>query len=546
MPETNDMTRYFTPIKTLSLAVILFAAAIVFPIATAQAQEMANLDSQPKLILTLDEAITVALVENTALENIRLDQDFSDSQIKEGWAELFPHVDFNSSYTRNVRSANPFAGSDAGGLFETLGFLNWISFNEQARTDNDAGSNPISIGEYFQRVQQGYTNAGIVPNTSSNPFSVPNVYNNGLSIVQKVFDGRAIFGAYGASKWLKPFNEYAVSREEHRLINQVKTAWFRILLLKEQENVLAQSVSRSGRTLDEVSRQVTQGVAPKFQRLSAEVELANLETQLVQAQTNSAAALDNLKILLSVPSEYEVEVRGTLEGSMDGSMVATSLEDAALIALEKRPDLAQSRISIELERIQLQVAKVEFLPTLDAFANFNYLGNVPDSRSVISSSAADPFSFSESNRGYFDTAYWDRSTNVGFRLKWNLFNGFASRQHVQQRKIAIQKAENNSEFLARTIRVEVEQSLRNLRAAQTRMLSQQQNVERAELNFEYAESRLKEGVATPLEVRETSNQLDQSKLGYLQAVHDFLVARSAYQTAIGDPGNYSADSPDGN
>lgn len=534
------MIRSITLRNRFLLAAFLPAIIALVPVKASSAQEMESANALPKLVLTLDEAIVVALVENTALENVRLDQAMTDSQIKEGWAELFPSIDFNSSYTRNVRSANPFAGSDAGGLFETLGFLNWIAFNEQARTDNDAGTDPISIGEYFQRIQQGYDSAGIVRSTSDNPFSVPNVYVNSLSIVQKVFDGRAIFGAYGVSKWLKPFSEYAVTREEHRLINQVKSTWYAILLLKERENVLEQSVARSSRTLDEVSRQVAQGVAPKFQRLSAEVELANQETQLVQAQTNSAAAIDNLKILLAVPPHVEMELRGTLEGSVDGSMVMTSLEDAALSALEKRPDLAQSRISIELERIQLQVAKVEFLPSIDAFANFGYMGNVPDSRSVISSSAADPFSFTKANRGYFDTAYWDRSTNIGFRLKWNLFNGLASKQHVQQRKIAIQKAENNVEFLARSIQVEVEQSLRNLRAAQTRMLSQRQNVERAELNFEYAVSRLKEGVATPLEVRETSNQLDQSQLGYLQAVHDYLVARSAYQTAIGAPDNYSA------
>ena len=491
--------------------------------------------AQERLVLTLDEAIQIALVENIALENVKLDRDDTASQVKEGWSELFPKIDVNSSYTRNVRSANPFAGSDAGGLFETLGFINWLSFNEQARTDNDATSIPISIAEYFQRQQQGYENAGIIRSGSDNPFSVPNVYNSGISIVQKLFDGRAIFGAYGASKWLKPFSEQAISLEEQRLINQVKTAWFGILLLKEQENVLQLSVDRSKRTLTEVSRQVTQGVAPKFQRLSAEVQLANQETQLVSASTNSSNAIDNLKLLLAIPARASVEIRGNLEGNLDGAMVGLSSEDAMAVALEKRPDLAQARIGIELEKIQLKVAMVEFLPTIDAFANFNYLGNVPDNRQVVTTSASDPFSFTQSSRGYFDTAYWDRSTNVGFRLKWNLFNGFASRQHVQQRKIAIQKAENSSEFLEQSIRIEVEQAIRNVRTARDRMMSQEKNVERAELNFEYAEARLKEGVATPLEVREASSQLDQSRLGYLQAVHDFLVARSSFEKSIGNP-----------
>jgi hypothetical protein len=42
-------------------------------------------------------------------------------------------------------------------------------------------------------------------------------------------------------------------------------------------------------------------------------------------------------------------------------------------------------------------------------------------------------------------------------------------------------------------------------------------------------------VATPLEVRTASEQLDLSRLNYLQAVHDFLRARSAFETAVGMP-----------
>ena len=325
----------------------------------------------------------------------------------------------------------------------------------------------------------------------------------------------------------------AVSRQEQVLIDQVKTAWYATLLLREQEFVLTQSVQRAQRTLMEVTKQVEQGVAPKFQRLSAEVEVANLETQLIQAETASSAAVDNLKLLLAIPATYSLDLRDHLESDLSASFLGVSTQDAMMAALEKRPDLEQAVIGVELERIQLQVAKSEYLPTLDAFANFNYIGNVPDNRTVVRSAANDPFSFTSTERDYFDTSYWDRSVNVGLRLSWNIFNGFASKQRVQQRKILMQQAQNNTEFLKQSIKVEVESALRNVRASHTRMTNQRKNVERAELNFEYAEARLKEGVATPLEVRSASDQLDQSRLGYLQAVHDFLVARSAYQISTG-------------
>ena len=64
-------------------------------------------ETKKRVSLTMEEAIQIALVENLALQNVRLDMDNANAQIKEGWAELYPKLDINASYTRNVRSAKP-------------------------------------------------------------------------------------------------------------------------------------------------------------------------------------------------------------------------------------------------------------------------------------------------------------------------------------------------------------------------------------------------------------------------------------------------------
>lgn len=491
-------------------------------------------DAAPPLVMTLDEAIQIALVRNRSIKSARLEIDRAGHQVREGWAELLPQVDLNSQYTRNVRSVNPFAGSEAGGFFNTLGFIDWLAYNEQARTDEDPGSAPISLEEFFDRQAEGRREAGIqAPGGGDNPFSVPNVYRTGLTVTQALFDGRAAFGAIGASKWLVPMNRNAVDRQEQLLVQQVKQAWYGALLATEREKVLEQSVDRADDTMREIARQVAQGVTPKFQRLSAEVELANIETEYVQAANAADRALDDLKLTLGIPVEQPVSLRGDLRNRSDADLMNVSVEQAASIALQNRPDLEGARINIELQEIQLRVTRAEYLPTIDAFANLNYVGNVPDNRLSISTDPDDPFSYSSVERGYFDSAYWDYDFNVGFSLTWNLFNGFASRQRVQQNKINVQQAELEHEQLIQDVRAEVEGALRDLRASHTRMISQERNVARAELNYSYAQTRLEEGVAAPLEVREASEQLDQTHINYLQAVHDFLVARTAYEAATG-------------
>ena len=112
---------------------------------------------------------------------------------------------------------------------------------------------------------------------------------------------------------------------------------------------------------------------------------------------------------------------------------------------------------------------------------------------------------------------------------------------IQQRQLDVERAELEYTQLAQSVQLEVELALRNLETARQQILSQERNVGRAELNYEHAHARLREGVATQLEERDASDQLDQSRLNYLQAVHDYLVARSTYETALGTPLARQAD-----
>lgn len=520
----------------LILLLIVAAASILQP-RFANGQEILTPRSgntDQVVTLTLDEAIQIALVGNYALRSTKLDVENANAQVREAWSSVLPQVSASSSYTRNIKSANPFSGSEAGSLFMSFGFIDWLAYNEQARTDTDPSTEPISFGEFNDRRLEGMERAGIRLTTGDNPFAVPNQFMNGISVEQTLFNGSA-FAAIAGAKTLKEINRLALDRQQQLLIDEVKRAFYQALLAQEQVEVSRQSVERTQQTLAEVSKQVTQGVAPKFVRLSAEVEVANLETQLVQLQDQSALALDNLKLILGVPVEQPLRLRGDLEVDAKALYQPVSADDAVQLALRNRPDLEQLRLAIDLRRIDRNISRSQFYPTVSAFANMNYIGNVPDNRTRVLTDPDDPFSFSQVENGFFSRSYWNPSVSAGFRVTWNIFNGFQTSAQVQQRQIAIEKAEVDYEQSLQAVRLEVERALRDLRTAQQRISSQEQNVDRAELNYTYAQARLREGVATPLEEREASEQLDLSRLNYLQAVYDYLVARSAFETAVGIP-----------
>jgi len=551
----------FPRLSPRPLAFVLGLCVMVLPLASqAQRPAPAGPDTAPgaappdePLRLTLTEAVRTALEQNLDLRGAQLDVRDADAQVREAWGNLYPSLDLTGSYTRNVVTANPFAGSDAASLIGGGGETEWLAFNERRRLDDDPNTEPIPYNSsdpdnlgFVQRQQQSLEQAGIsLDSGGGNPFGVDNEFRGGLQLTQTLYSKQAFASVKGAQQF-KDVSRYARDRQVQTVTNEVITAFYRALLAQERVQVRRQRVDRAKKTLQEVSQQVRRGVVPKAQRLGAEVELSNARTQMIEARNAADLARDNLKRTMGLTPERPVELDGTLDREQDDglqqiSLETISMEKAVDQAIENRPDLKRARLNVELRKIQKEASRAAFFPRVEAVANVNYSGRVPDGRSFVETTDPDPanrpnpFYFNEIDRGFFDDDFWNPSMSVGLQLSWNIFSGFQNSSRLQQAEIQRQRAETQLEQLRRAVKVEVRKAVRDLENARERIEAQETNVRRAQLNYDHLSQRVDEGVARPIELREASDQLDQSRLNYLQAVYDYLVARSDLETALGQP-----------
>jgi outer membrane protein TolC len=511
------------------------------PSATAPTAYPADAPStaQP-LVLTLRDAVQTALEKNLDLRRAQLDLEDADAQVQEAWGNLYPSLNLNGSYTRNVVTANPFAGSDAANLIGGGGQTEWLAFNERRRLSNDQ---PITFPQFQQRQRDSLAAAGISMDGGGNPFGVDNEFRGRLQFRQTIYSKQA-FASVKGSQQFKDVRRYARDREVQQVTNDVVTAFYQALLAKERTRVLQKRVERAQETLQEVSTRVERGTVPKAQRLGADVERSNARTQLIEARNAADLARDNLKQTIGLSPERPVELDGDLEEQRDGGLQQVSLEtismsNAVRQAIENRPDLKRARLNVELREIRKESSRAAFFPTVEAVANFSYSGRVPDDRSRVQTTdpqdPTNPFFFREQDRGFFNDSFWNPSFSVGLQLNWDLFSGFQRASRVEQAEIQRRRAEIQRDQLRKAVTVEVRKALRDLEDARERIESQKANVRRAELNYDHVSERVEEGVASPLELREASDQLDQSRLNYLQAVHDYLVAQTDLETALGQP-----------
>lgn len=519
------------------------AFAVEPPTDAAAASEAAPVETVPVGVLrvSLTEALEIALVRSYAIQAAQLDLDTSKSRIEEAWGTVYPRVDLDARYTRNVRVANPFAGSSAGGFFGGLDAIGWLAYNEGAR---QSGQPTLDLLEYQNRVAGAQRAAGLAaPDPNANPFLVENAVSATLSIKQTLYNGAAFAAIRGAESYRAQV-ESQVRDAQQRVARQVATAYLGAQLAAAQVRVIEQSVARTRLTAEEIGGKVEQGVLPKFQSLSAEVELANLETRLLQAKAAEQSALDGLKVAVGLPPDTEIALRERLDPELNASLPAATASQALDEAIERRADLEGLRKRRATAAVSVELAEASYLPVVSFFANIGIQASIPDDREVGTADPQNPFLYSREVLSPFDGAYWYDTFNLGLSLTWNLFDGFQTSEKVQQARVDTRRLEVQYAQTLDTVRNDLRVSMRDLRTARDRMAAVVRTLDLAQLNYDHTKARVDEGVSTPLELREASQQLDETGFNRVQAVHDYLEALVRYRVAVGAaPGELPGSMP---
>jgi len=475
-------------------------------------------------VVSLDQALRLAVVRSYVLNQRRLDVETSEQQVRQAYGTVYPQLDANASYTRQIDQLNPFAGSNAGAAFFGGG----------------AAEGFLAVDPDTQADFQAFQEAQPTVDLSGNPFFIENRFALGLTVTQLLYDGSA-FAAIRGAEALKAQQKALFRDQARQTVRDVTRAYYDVVLSDAQADVLRRSEARSKQEVDDAKARVEQGTQPRFALLTAEVQLANIQTQRLRAENAAATAKDQLKVLLGVP----VGMRLGLSDALDPVQqpMSPDLEQSLSTAYAERPDLEAARLSVELSEIERKVEFASYLPVLEGFFTAEVSGQVPDDRTTTGpgTTVRNPdgsFDFIEGetqDRGFFSGDFWGPNITAGLRMRWNLFNGFDTAARVAQQKLAERRNRLAQNLLDARIRAEVESELRNLQTALDQIQSQTKNVERAETNYEDANVRVEQGVSSQVELRDASELLDDSRLNYLNALRDYRVAEVQYRVAIGQP-----------
>ena len=158
-------------------------------------------------------------------------------------------------------------------------------------------------------------------------------------------------------------------------IYSVESAYWSLVYTIDNLRVRQQSVQLAKDLLDKNQRSVEIGTLAPMEILSAQAEVATREADLIQAETQVKNAEDQLKVLLNLPEDEARAIESVKPLDAPPSEERkVDLDDALATALQLRPDLAATKIGVDIQALAVRYQRNQVLPDLNLSASFSGSG----------------------------------------------------------------------------------------------------------------------------------------------------------------------------
>ncbi len=449
----------------------------------AQAQERS---------VTLEEAVSAALADSREIQDARLEVEAARGRLSEARGFLYPRLDLSLRYTRNVTAPSTF--------------LPTILFDPDAPADD------------LTRIR----------------FGADNVWVGGLMLEQPVLEARAMAGL-GVATRLLDLQEERLREREHQVATSVRILYYDLLLAREEERLMANSLERVRSSLAQTRALYEDGLASEYEVLRLEVEAANLEPAVDRARNAQREAARELSVAMGGEGlADDLEPVGSLSEMDLTDPDANTQENHAILALmgsdpaemgedrlleearAGRSALRQAELDGRRHEAQLRAERADRLPRLSLFANYDVQAQ-QDGRLDF---------FGESGqRGY--------GRMVGFQVSVPIFTGFQRGARVDQARAQLRRAEIRREELAERTDAEVRTVVERVEEVRNRTRAQARAVDQAQRGYQIVRTQFDQGLASRLELTDAEVALRQSEVNYAEAVHAYLSARARLDLLVG-------------
>lgn len=295
-------------------------------------------------------------------------------------------------------------------------------------------------------------------------------------------------------------------------IAQVKNAYYSLMLARDSYQALLAGYRTAERNANDTKKKFELGSVSEYDKLTADVQLASIKPNLLQAENGIKLAEMQLKVLMGVDVNEPLKFSGKLQ-DYEENLFADLIQLKNETNLENNTNLRQLDMQERMLRLSEKINRLGYLPTLALAFQSGY--------------SAMPNEFNPFKAPYYGSA----SINLSF--SWTLFDGMAKYMKTKQNKIQLENLDIQRENLMRQLELSVTSSINNIETAAEQVVSNKENVYSAERAYNISEKRYAVGSGTMLELNSSESNLLNARLQYMQSIYNFLSNRATLEQTLG-------------
>jgi outer membrane protein TolC len=360
-----------------------------------------------------------------------------------------------------------------------------ISVSHTGTTTN----NPVY--SFMAKLNQGlFSESDFGVDNLNNPDAIDN-FTTSIQFEQPLINVDGWFQR-GAAKVKMEATEYQNKFKKDELLLEGEKTYMLLQLTYKAVKVLEKAQKAALENKNLTQKYFEQGLVMQADVLDVEVRLNEVENQLESAKSNVKNVSDYLNFLVNENNNPVLVPSDSLE------IIPYSLAEFDQVTTN-RADIMAIEKSTQAYKKMNQSDKMAFLPTLNAFGNYDLYDNQL---------------FQGASNSYF----------IGAKLNWDILQGTKRFGKMQKSKAEFDKSTIQYEQYVAKSQLELNKAKRALSDAQNKLQRSTLALDLSEESFRIRTNRFEEGLVKTSDLLMSEAQYAQKQLEYYQSIYEYNLA----------------------
>ena len=354
-----------------------------------------------------------------------------------------------------------------------------------------------------------------------------------------LYNGGRINNSIKQSKINREAAEADLMQSSNDITLLIATTYLNVLFAKEQLTASKQRLALTNEQKKQTQKLISSGAIPANDILDVDAQIARNEQDLVAQENNLSISLLNLKQLLQLAPDFELDVEvPNIDWDENADIDALKLAGVYEQAVLTQPFIKAGELRLKSAEMQVDIAKADLMPSIGLFGGIDsrystkspefsdseiQLGNpIPV---VINGNASSIQTFGPLQTGevsYFSQINDNLGQSIGLNIRIPIYNNHRTKISMEQAKLNISSTLIQNEQAKQQLKTDIQTAITNAKASRKQMDASMKTVNATKAAYENASKKFTLGAINSFELSQAKNQFDNAQVESIVAKYDYI------------------------